>query len=185
MNEDFKNYLRANKYNYTPTFTNILLRYFFTINGKAIIAIYYVLHHQNYLSNYLRFMLKRKFHIEIGNNIKAGKNLMFPHPRNITIASEVQIGDDCQINQNVTIGGNMRKTKQREWGMQKLPIIKDKVVLYTGCVVAGPAIIGSNCLIGANAVITHDLEDNTLVYNNCSQSTRKIIVIPGATYQLL
>lgn len=48
---------------------------------------------------------------------------MLPHPHNIIIAAE-SIGDNVQINQNVTLGGNMRKTKQRSWGVQKLPILK-------------------------------------------------------------
>lgn len=126
----------------------------------------------------IRKFLRSHYHIECSCK-KIGNGLRLPHPRNIIIGAE-KIGDNVQINQNVTIGGNMKKTCNRSWGMQKLPIIGNNVVIYTGAVVGGPVIIEDNVLVGANCVCTHDVPSNTLLYNAPKTSRRKIIVTNGS-----
>ena len=60
------------------------------------------------------------------------------------------------------------------------PRLGNNVVIYTNSVIGGPVIINDNVIIGANCVCTHDIECNTLMYNNCSISKKKIIVKQGA-----
>jgi len=118
--------------------------------------------------------LTNKYHIEVASSAKIGWHFMVPHPRNIIIAGNVVIGDYCQVNQDVTIGGNMKKTKQRDFGLQKMPIIGDKVLVYTGAVIGGPVMVGSNVIIGANCVVTHDVESNSIVKQSSETIRRKI-----------
>lgn len=53
--------------------------------------------------------------------------------------------------QNVTIGTSAG-----------IPQIGDNVILTTGCTIIGGVKIGDNVIIGANAVVTHDVPDNSI-----------------------
>lgn len=56
------------------------------------------------------------------------------------------------IFQNVTIGTSA----------SGIPQIGDNVILTTGCTIIGGVKIGDNVIIGANAVVTHDVTDNSI-----------------------
>lgn len=100
---------------------------------------------------------------------------MIPHPRNIIMWAE-RIGDNVLINQNVTIGGNLRKERNRPWGKQAIPIIKNNVMILTNAVVGGPIIIEDNVVIGANCTCTHDVDQNSIIYSKQYISDKKIKV---------
>ena len=59
------------------------------------------------------------------------------------------IGEDCWINQQVTIGYN---------GNGEAPVIGDNVMITCGAKVLGNINIGDNAVIGANAVVVKDVE---------------------------
>lgn len=69
-----------------------------------------------------------------------------------------KIGDNCEIYQNVTIGGNGKKDSS--W--PRVPIIKDNVKIYAGACLLGPITIGNNAVIGANAVVLCDVPDDCI-----------------------
>ena len=68
------------------------------------------------------------------------------------------IGDNVEIYQNVTIGGN-GKENQPSPG---IPTIKNNVKIYAGACVLGPIVIGDNSIVGANAVVLCDVPDNSI-----------------------
>lgn len=71
-----------------------------------------------------------------------------------TIISAKSIGQNCWINQQVTIGySNLTDT----------PIIEDDVSITAGAKVFGNITIGSNSIIGANAVVFKDVPPNCTV----------------------
>ncbi|MCF0216863.1 MAG: hypothetical protein HUK21_10370 [Fibrobacteraceae bacterium] len=81
----------------------------------------------------VRFFL---YHIECSTK-NIGYGLFLPHPSNIIIAAE-KIGDNVQINQNVTIGGNMGKYNYYSDGIvQKMPIIGNRVIICPNAIVGG------------------------------------------------
>lgn len=51
-----------------------------------------------------------------------------------------------------------------------------------GAVVGGPVKIGSNVIIGANAVITKDIPPNSLAYGLSMISSRRITVDVSGSY---
>jgi serine O-acetyltransferase len=59
------------------------------------------------------------------------------------------IGQNCRINQGITIGGTSHKSQQ--------PVIGDNVILSSGCKIIGSVVIGDNCVIGANAVVVKSI----------------------------
>ena len=70
-----------------------------------------------------------------------------------TIINAVSIGENCSIGQQVTIGNN---------GNFK-PVILDNVTISAGAIVIGDVVLHNNSLIGAGAVVTHDVPENSIV----------------------
>ena len=81
------------------------------------------------------------------------KKTLFLHPVGVCIAKDAKIGENCSINQNVTIGR----------GASGFPTIGNNVQIYSGAVIIGDIIIGDNAIIGANAVVTKDVAAKTVV----------------------
>lgn len=71
-----------------------------------------------------------------------------------TIVAARSIGQNCQINQQVTVGYN------DDSGLP--PVIGDNVSIFAGAKVIGNIRIGNNVKIGANAVVIRDVPDNSL-----------------------
>lgn len=64
------------------------------------------------------------------------------------------IGSDCRIHQNVTLGWN---------GTGRAPRIGDRVTIFTGAVVIGDISIGDGAVVGANAVVIHNVAPGDVV----------------------
>jgi serine O-acetyltransferase len=90
---------------------------------------------------------------------KIGAGLYLPHPMGVVIGRAV-IGRNVQILQSVTIGIIDPGLTTRDCDPDKYPRIGDNVVICAGAVVAGAIKIGDGALIGANAVVLHDVPEN-------------------------
>src|SRR5699024_1743701 len=94
----------------------------------------------------------------IGNQVRFGHNGLgtVVHPK-------TQIGNNCLIMQNVTIGGN--NGKYRIQGGQKItyPIIGNNVFIGPNVVIIGPVVIEDNVQIGAGSVVMKSITKNTVV----------------------
>src|SRR5262245_20696140 len=91
---------------------------------------------------------------DIPLNCKIGGGLLIPHPNGIVIHPEAEIGVNCLIFQQVTIGTR---------GTGGTPVIEDHVDIGAGAKILGPVRIGAHALFGANAVVTIDVENGTIV----------------------
>ena len=92
--------------------------------------------------------------IQLPVKTRVGKGLTFAHFSNIVIASTAIIGENTIIYNGVTIG-----TVHTHKGA---PVLGNNIVLYTGCKILGDVKIGNNVIIGANAVVTKDIPDNSV-----------------------
>lgn len=117
--------------------------------------------------------LNWKLGADIDSNASIGKGLRIPHPKGIVISGSAIIGNYCQVQQNVTIGGNFGKHKLEDEGWST-PRIGNKVFIGPGAVVIGPITIEDNVTIGANSVVTKDVHKNSMVfgYNNIRLSVK-------------
>lgn len=109
-----------------------------------------------------RIILKRyehKYQLNIfSKNIGGG--LYLPHPYNITINYNVIIGDNCNINNGVTIGCEPRGKRKGT------PIIGNKVWIGANAVIVGNIKIGNNVLIAPNTFVNCDIPSNSIVFGN-------------------
>ncbi|MDO4333555.1 MAG: serine acetyltransferase [Eubacteriales bacterium] len=71
-----------------------------------------------------------------------------------TMISAKSIGDNCWINQQVTIGYK---------GAEGAPVIGNGVMITCGAKILGDISIGDNAVIGANAVVIRDVEPGTVM----------------------
>lgn len=102
--------------------------------------------------------LGRKFTgIEIHPGAKIGKRLFIDHGMGIVIGETAEIGDNCTIYHQVTLGGTGKDKNKRH------PTIGNNVMIGAGAKVLGPIIIGNNVKIGAGAVVLKNVEANTTV----------------------
>jgi len=75
------------------------------------------------------------------------------HGIGVILGNGVKLGKNCIINQNVTIGG-------KNGGF---PVIGDNVRIYTGACIIGNVKVGNNSIIGANALVIHDVKPGSVV----------------------
>lgn len=75
-----------------------------------------------------------------------------------TVITAESIGEDCWINQQVTIGYN----DSRKYGFGK-PVIGDRVRIASGAKVCGKIKIGDDTTIGMNAVVIKDVAPQSVV----------------------
>ena len=59
-------------------------------------------------------------------------------------------------------------------GKKYFPTIGDNVTIYAGACVIGGIKIGNNVVIGANAVVTKDIPDNSVVVGNPAKTIKKL-----------
>lgn len=113
-------------------------------------------HHLTFFAFLVRGIMRLVFSCDIPYKATIGKGALFPHyALGIVIHPDAIIGKNCQINQNVTIGGRS--------GLKTLPTIGDNVLIGAGAKVIGSVVIGNNVQIGANAVVVKDIPDNCVV----------------------
>ncbi len=90
----------------------------------------------------------------LGYGAQFGTPPMLPHGLyGIIVSHNAVIGSDCTIFHQVTIGE----------GKGGAPIIGDNVLIGAGAKIIGNVRIGSNSRIGVNAVVVHDVPENSIV----------------------
>lgn len=70
-----------------------------------------------------------------------------------TIIDAERMGENCWVNQNVTIG----------YSGSNHPVLEDWVTVHTGAVVVGDVTMHRNSTAGANAVVVKDVPENAVV----------------------
>lgn len=95
--------------------------------------------------------------IEIHPGAKIGKRLFIDHGMGIVIGETAEIGNDCTIYHQATLGGTGKDRYKRH------PTIGNNVMVGAGAKLLGPIKIGNNVKIGAGAVVLKSTEDNVTV----------------------
>lgn len=95
--------------------------------------------------------------IEIHPGAKIGKKLMIDHGMGVVIGETAEIGDNCIIYHQVTLGGTGKEKVKRH------PTIGNNVMIGCGSKVLGNINIGDHVKIGSNSVVLKNIPSNTTV----------------------
>ena len=95
--------------------------------------------------------------IELPYSVRLGRRVIIEHQAGIVVHGNAVIGDDCVLRQGVTIGNNGVDR------LQDAPVIGQRVNIGAGAKILGPVCIGDDAVIGANAVVLHDVPAGTTV----------------------
>lgn len=128
------------------------LAHFFSVAKFYLIA--------RIISQFSRFLTG----IEIHPGAKIGKNLFIDHGMGVVIGETSEIGDNVTIYHMVTLGGispSINSNNQRN--IKRHPTLMDNVVVGSGAQILGPVVVGKNSKIGANAVVTKNVEENAVM----------------------
>ena len=112
------------------------------------------------ISQFSRFLTG----IEIHPGAKIGKNLFIDHGMGVVIGETSEIGNNVTIYHMVTLGGispSINSNDQRH--IKRHPTLMDNVVVGSGAQILGPVIVGKNSKIGANAVVTKNVDENAVM----------------------
>ncbi len=106
-----------------------------------------------FIPGFVQRFLYRFFGLEISVGAKIGGGLYIAHPSGTVIAVQ-EMGDNCSIIASVTLG------MRNEWAF---PQIGNNVFIGAGARILGGIHIGDKAVIGANAVVIHDVPANSTV----------------------
>jgi len=107
---------------------------------------------------HLSFAARSNTGIEIHPEADIGKRFVIDHGWGTVIGQTVEIGDDCYLLNNITLGG--REVADAEDG-KRHPSIGDRVQICARAKVFGPIVVGDDCFIGPDVTITEDLARGT------------------------
>lgn len=115
------------------------------------------------ISQIMRFLTG----IEIHPGAKIGKGFFIDHGMGVVIGETAEIGRNCVMFHNVTLGGTGKDKGKRH------PTIGNNVLIGAGAKVLGPMKIGNNVKIGANTfIINSDIPDNCTVVGSPAKIVR-------------
>jgi maltose O-acetyltransferase len=108
--------------------------------------------------------MQQGFHCDYGKNIHVGDDFLTNYNVTILDIAPVRIGDSCLIGPNTlitTVGHPLDRQGRRERiGLCKPVTIGDDVWIGGNVTILPGVHIGSNVVIAAGAVVTHDIPDN-------------------------
>ena len=104
--------------------------------------------------------------IDLDYKTAIGPGLALRHGTGLVVHSGAVIGAGCLLRNGVTIG------ERRPDG--RCPVVGDSVEFGANAVVIGPVRVGNSSVIGAGAVVLHDVEPLTVVAGNPAAVVRRL-----------
>jgi serine O-acetyltransferase len=112
-----------------------------------------------FLARFVNHFARMITAIDIHPGARIGERFFIDHGFTV-IGETAEIGDDVTIYQNVTLGGTNPSTGV---GGKRHPTLKSRVVVGSGAQILGPIEVGEGGKVGANAVVTKDVEAGSTV----------------------
>jgi serine O-acetyltransferase len=85
--------------------------------------------------------------VEIHPGARIGRCFFIDHGTGVVIGETAEIGDDCVLFHNVTLGGTGKHRGKRH------PTLLDRVYVGTGATLLGPLTVGDDARIGAGSFV--------------------------------
>lgn len=87
---------------------------------------------------------------DIPLNCQLGGGLLLPHPNGIVLHPDAQVGPNCLLFQQVTLGKGPKPG---------FPVLEGHVDVGAGAKILGGVRVGAHAIIGANAVVIEDVPE--------------------------
>lgn len=156
----FKEYFKKDYYRNTGKKYNFFCFFTMPYICKVLYWFRKVQKSPNFISKAIYYSIRNRHGNEIPFRVQIGEGLYLGHLGPRYINSEVIIGKNCNINQNVTIG-------QENRGKRKgAPTIGDNVWFGANSVVVGKITIGDDVLIAPGAYVNFDVPSHSIVLGN-------------------
>jgi len=136
--------------------SKIILLNWLLVNREEFRNLFYSRINKSIVNKLLRVFYPKMNTLYVSTN-DIGPGLFISHGFSTIILAN-SIGDNCWINQQVTIG-----TKN---GISTPPTIGNNVRIGAGAIVIGDIKIGDNSFVGAGSVVTKDVPENCTVVGN-------------------
>ena len=125
--------------------------YFLYSGSKAVRAYrrasWFQRHGMKFIARAISQSARRRTGIEIHPGAKIGRGLFIDHGMGVVIGETTEIGDNCTLYQNVTLGGTGKDQGKRH------PTLGNNVLIGAGAKVLGPFTVGDNARVAAGAVV--------------------------------
>lgn len=132
--------------------------YFLYSGFKAVRAYrranWFYKHNMKFIARWISQNARRRTGVEIHPGATIGSGLVIDHGMGVVIGETTEIGNDCTIYQNVTLGGTGKDQGKRH------PTLGNNVLVGTGAKVLGPFKVGDNARIAAGAVVLSEVPEN-------------------------
>jgi serine O-acetyltransferase len=105
--------------------------------------------------------------IEIHPGAKIGRGLFMDHGMGIVFGETAEVGDNCTIYHQVTLGGTGKDKGKRH------PTVGSNVLIGAGAKLLGPITVGDNAMIGSGSVVLEDVEPDTTVTGSKARPVKR------------
>lgn len=105
--------------------------------------------------------------VEIHPGAVIGRRFFIDHGMGVVIGETAEVGDDVMLYHGVTLGGRTREAGKRH------PTLGDGVAVGAGAKILGPVVIGAGSAVGANAVVTKDAPEDSILVGVPAKARRR------------
>ena len=105
--------------------------------------------------------------VEIHPGAVIGRRFFIDHGMGVVIGETAEVGDDVMLYHGVTLGGRTRE------GGKRHPTLGDGVAVGAGAKILGPITIGAGSAVGANAVVTKDAPEDSILVGVPAKTRRR------------
>lgn len=97
-----------------------------------------------------------------------GRRFFIDHGMGVVIGETAEIGDDVMLYHGVTLGGRTQDATGK-----RHPTLANGVVVGSGAKILGPIAVGRNTVVGANAVVTKDAPEESILVGVPARARRR------------
>lgn len=115
--------------------------------------------------------VRNLYGIELPYTARVGRRVIIEHQSGVVIHGYAEIGDDCVIHQDVTIG-NRRADRPLD-----APRLGNRVMVGAGAKLLGAVQVGDDAQIGANAVVCHDVPAGAMAVGVPARVVRGVLSV--------
>lgn len=101
--------------------------------------------------------------IEIHPGAKIGRGFFIDHGMGVVIGETAEIGDDCTLYQDVTLGIYHAQEARRLRGRKRHPTLQNNVIVGVGAKILGAITVGEGAIVAPGAVVTRDVPPHATV----------------------